>query len=432
MKRGVTRYNVVERLPRRKADKFNKVFNESKERVRSLWERKGVYYAQLDANTGKQYKYPLEHAATVPQAVTEMQALKRIQREGKLFPPSITGENAKKECTKECTAEGHPIKEAVEKYQSERDKLEKKDQATCDREDSSLKKWLLGFGDRPISAVDGKMYKDFALFCKACAEEKHRHCSGRNIDLAIIAMNHVLDWAITEKWLPEDFRKPAWEAMADAPSKDRLLEPEEIAALCKAALLDKAGLKLLDPRIRHLRAAQAITGRNFHDYLRLLQWTGAREQETLHQRWPNVHWRKRGQLGYIHFPGEEAKAGGGEPAEPRDVEFSDRLEAHLLKMFKRRDPDSEWMFPSDRHDGPILSFRKQLERVKKQTGIEDVTFQYFRHWFISHCVMAGIDYKTIAYWVSHRDGGVLIGRLYGHLDKAHPSKMAKKLSLHFS
>jgi integrase len=74
----------------------------------------------------------------------------------------------------------------------------------------------------------------------------------------------------------------------------------------------------------------------------------------------------------------------------------------------------------------------QLERVKKQTGIEDVTFQYFRHWFISHCVMAGIDYKTIAYWVSHRDGGVLIGRLYGHLDKEHPSKMAKKLSLHFS
>jgi len=101
-------------------------------------------------------------------------------------------------------------------------------------------------------------------------------------------------------------------------------------------------------------------------------------------------------------------------------------------MYKRRDPESDWMFPSDRHDGPVLSFRKQLERVKKETKIEDVTFQYFRHWFISHCVMACIDYKMIATWVSHRDGGVLIGRLYGHLDKEHPSKMAKKLSLHFS
>ena len=93
MQRSGTRYNVVERLPRRKADKFNKVFNDSKERVRSLWERKGVFYAQLDANNGKQYKYPLQHAATVPQAVTEMQALKKLQREEKLFPPGALATN---------------------------------------------------------------------------------------------------------------------------------------------------------------------------------------------------------------------------------------------------------------------------------------------------------------------------------------------------
>jgi hypothetical protein len=44
--------------------------------------------------------------------------------------------------------------------------------------------------------------------------------------------------------------------------------------------------------------------------------------------------------------------------------------------------------------------------------------------------MAGIDYKTIAYWVSHRDGGVLIGKLYGHLDTAHSEEMTDKLSAH--
>jgi integrase len=431
MKRGATRYNLVERLPRRKAGKFNKVFNEDKEPVRSLWERKGVYYAQLDANNGKQYKYPLKHAATVPQAVTEMQVLKKRQRDGDLLPPSVTADELGKE-GKEYAPDGHTIKEAIEKYQTERDDLATKDSATCDREDSGLKKWVLGFGDQLIISVDGNMYKDYALFCRSYAKEKNRSCSGRNIDLGIIAMNHVLDWAITEKWLSEDFRKPAWEPMADAPAKDRLMEPDEIDELCKAALVDKRSLKLLNPRVRHLRAAQALTGQNFHDYLRLLQWTGAREQETLHQRWANVHGRKGAQLGSIHFPGEEAKAAGGEPAESRDVEFSDQLEAHLKKMDKRRDPASDWMFPSDRHDGPILSFRKQLERVKKQTGIEDVTFQCFRHWFISNCVMAGIDFKTIATWVSHRDGGVLIGRLYGHLDKAHPSQMAKKLNLRFS
>ena len=29
------------------------------------------------------------------------------------------------------------------------------------------------------------------------------------------------------------------------------------------------------------------------------------------------------------------------------------------------------------------------------------------------CVMNGIDYMTIARWVGHRDGGVLIGKVYG-------------------
>jgi hypothetical protein len=81
MKHSGAGYHVVQRLPRRKADKFNKVFDDGKERVRSLWERKGVVYAQLDANKGKQYKYPLHEATTVPQAVTEMQALKKLQRE---------------------------------------------------------------------------------------------------------------------------------------------------------------------------------------------------------------------------------------------------------------------------------------------------------------------------------------------------------------
>jgi hypothetical protein len=172
MKRGMTRINVLERLPRRKADQFNKVFNDHKERVRGLWERKGVFYAQLDANNGKQYKYPLQHAKTVPQALTEMQALKKVQREGKLFPPGISEEDTKKDGTKECTTEGHTIREAIGQYQVERDRLETKDPATCDRENSGLKKWIIGFGDRALTTVDAKMYKDYAIFCKEFAEQK--------------------------------------------------------------------------------------------------------------------------------------------------------------------------------------------------------------------------------------------------------------------
>jgi hypothetical protein len=42
--------------------------------------------------------------------------------------------------------------------------------------------------------------------------------------------------------------------------------------------------------------------------------------------------------------------------------------------------------------------------------------------------MSGIDYMTIARWVGHQDGGVLIGKVYGHLADNHPKRMASQLS----
>jgi hypothetical protein len=42
--------------------------------------------------------------------------------------------------------------------------------------------------------------------------------------------------------------------------------------------------------------------------------------------------------------------------------------------------------------------------------------------------MAGIDYMTIAKWAGHKDGGVLIGKTYGHLNREHMKKMASKLT----
>jgi hypothetical protein len=163
---------VVERFPRRKADKFNKVRDDKRQRKRSLWERKGVFYAQLDANNGKQYKYPLHQATTVPQAVTEMQALKKLQREGKLYPPGVTQETLAKEGTIEGKGDVHSLKEAIGRYQLERNKLQKKDPATCAREDSSLKKWVLGFGERALNSVDAQMYKDHAIFSKDYAAQR--------------------------------------------------------------------------------------------------------------------------------------------------------------------------------------------------------------------------------------------------------------------
>ena len=57
--------------------------------------------------------------------------------------------------------------------------------------------------------------------------------------------------------------------------------------------------------------------------------------------------------------------------------------------------------------------------AREQAGLQSVGFHDMRHLFISYCVMSGIDYMTIAKWVGHRDGGVLIGKVYGHLANEH-------------
>jgi hypothetical protein len=44
------------------------------------------------------------------------------------------------------------------------------------------------------------------------------------------------------------------------------------------------------------------------------------------------------------------------------------------------------------------------------------------------CVMSGIDYMTIARWVGHLDGGVLIGKVYGHLSNERAQAQAARLS----
>jgi hypothetical protein len=42
--------------------------------------------------------------------------------------------------------------------------------------------------------------------------------------------------------------------------------------------------------------------------------------------------------------------------------------------------------------------------------------------------MSGIDFMTIAKWAGHKDGGILIGNVYGHLASAHTKLQAKRVS----
>jgi hypothetical protein len=37
-----------------------------------------------------------------------------------------------------------------------------------------------------------------------------------------------------------------------------------------------------------------------------------------------------------------------------------------------------------------------------------------RHFFVSNALEKGMDFKTVAAWVGHKDGGLLVAKTCGH------------------
>ena len=54
-----------------------------------------------------------------------------------------------------------------------------------------------------------------------------------------------------------------------------------------------------------------------------------------------------------------------------------------------------------------------------------ITHHCLRHFFVSNAIEKGIDFKTIANWIGHKDGGLLVAKTYGHLRDSHSHEMAK-------
>lgn len=71
--------------------------------------------------------------------------------------------------------------------------------------------------------------------------------------------------------------------------------------------------------------------------------------------------------------------------------------------------------------------KKALGAACKRLGFLNFSPRSLRRCFITRCIELGIDFKTIAAWQGHRDGGVLIARTYSHLRNEHSDAMALRL-----
>jgi integrase len=179
---------------------------------------------------------------------------------------------------------------------------------------------------------------------------------------------------------------------------------KEIDAICQAAI------------------KESKNGVEFADYIQQMAYCGSRLSETLRLKWTDMDWQQR-QLTI-------GSDGLSKNHKSRIVDFNANLEAHLKEMHQRKAPDSEWIFPSPQRgnvDRAAKTFRETLLLARKAAGLPKFGFHDCRHYFASMGVMAGIDFMTIANWLGHQDGGILIGKVYGHLSNEHAQRQAEKL-----
>ena len=393
-----------------KTARFEKVKDDRQRPVRGLWKRGERFYAQLsviDPNTGKKRvkRLPLvntetkEPVQTRPQAIAALAWLRTHRADDDL-----------------------PILRRTPKFNEYVDRyLERisagqgtKRPRTISKERTILKRWSQHLGETRLDRITKPMIVAFR------DKRQADGLSPRTLNIYLLILRSLLTTARDAGWLktlPMDGLK----ALKTTPRKRALVTLRELEAICAAAFLPRftvGGLAKAGETGHPLAHAQALA-----DYIRLMAFCGARRDETLALRWQDVDFEKR-QLSI-------GMAETTKNREARRVDFNARLLAHLRDMVRRRSPDSQWLFPSPRRGDKDLhteSFTRALMLAREAAGLPHISSHDCRHHFVSMCVMSGIDFMTIAAWVGHKDGGVLIGKVYGHLANEHRQLMAEKLN----
>jgi len=170
-------------------------------------------------------------------------------------------------------------------------------------------------------------------------------------------------------------------------------------------------------QVRGLRADAAASA----NLCELLAYSGCRLREGTAMLW-----------GDVDFNAKQFTVTGGERGtknhEVRVVPLFPALERFLLAL---RDSLLHPPQPSDRIVS-IDSAKKAIGSACREAGLPHFTHHCLRHFFCSNAIEAGVDFKAIAAWVGHKDGGLLVAKTYGHLRDEHSTAMAQRMTFNMA
>jgi integrase len=100
--------------------------------------------------------------------------------------------------------------------------------------------------------------------------------------------------------------------------------------------------------------------------------------------------------------------------------MTDEMRSLLEAMFNSRDESNPHVLRVKEAQGFINSACRKL-------GIQRITTHALRHLFGTACLEAGVDVRTVAGWLGHKDNGALLLKVYSHIRDQHESEMIRKV-----
>lgn len=362
------------------------VLDYRKRPIKGLYQRHETYYARVKTKDSLTEKPKLAwfrlEATGLDEARNALKKLQVQQAEGTLVAP----------------VQAPKFDEFAQKYLDYYDKVpDAKTPKTMASEKAHVRNLVEHFSGTRLNKITLPMVRGYIV------KRQQAGFAPRTVNIGVVVLRNILNRAIEDGWLqrlPTENLKP----LKCSPARKELITHADIERLCACAL------------------EHSKNGVEFGYYIKFLAYTGARRDEGLAVKWADVD------FGNAQITiGADGKT---KNRQARVVDFNDKLESLLREMHTHRPPDSTWLFPSPQRgtkDIPCRTFKESLNKARGPAGLPKVAFHHLRHYFISFCVMSGIDYMTIAKWVGHKDGGILIGKVYGHLAEGHTKAAARKL-----
>jgi integrase len=230
------------------------------------------------------------------------------------------------------------------------------------------------------------------------AASRSKTAAARTFNIERETLIQILDYAMREGLILEN----------PAGVVERRKQPQ-----AKVVIPTKAQFKILLATLREsdVRYHEAA------DLCELLAYSGCRLGEATSMTWGDVNF----ELKQFTVTGGEY---GTKNHEARTLPLFPALEELLVRL---RPLMPEPVESSDRIV-QIDNAKKAITSACQTAKLPHFHHHSLRHFFCSNAIEAGIDFKTIAGWLGHKDGGLLVAKTYGHLRDEHSAAMAKRMS----